>query len=112
MQCSQFGAKLWDAYVNDVISDQQLQLVNSHLLNCSHCNRMLNAIETENALIGIGLRAVPLQRMSISAGELVEQYSEKLAIPAATPAVSECQKSTHWPARLWTHLATLAEKVL
>src|ERR1051326_8605282 len=99
MQCYQFGAKLWDAYVNDVISDQQLHLINAHLLKCSRCNRKLNALETENAMIGIGLRAVPLQRMSISAAELVEQYTEKTHDAASAPITGECPKPEHWPTR-------------
>ena len=104
-RCNQLSLKLWDAYLNSVINEQQARSINAHLLTCSVCNRTLNALETENALIGIGLRAVPLQRMSVPAGELVALYTENLPVHAGT------LEPTNWRTRISSLFSSLAGRV-
>jgi hypothetical protein len=104
-RCNYISVKVWDAYLHDVMSDPQTRSVNAHLLTCSECNRTLNALETENALIGIGLRAVPLQRMSIPARDLVAMYTtEKI------PAVEKLMECPTWRDRITALVTTMRKK--
>ena len=103
-RCNYIHVKVWDAYLHDVINEGQTRSVNAHLLRCSECNHTLSALETENALIGIGLRSVPLQRMSIPARDLVALYTER------PPEVHSHVEVPTWRDRITALVTTLRQK--
>lgn len=108
-RCNHIGVKIWDAYLHDIINEQQTRAVNAHLLTCSTCNHTLNALETENAMIGLAMRSVPLQRMSVSAADLVVTYTEGVPVRAHARVDSvAAAEAPSWRNRI----ASIVSKVL